>query len=252
MDANIESHALDNEDGNYVDFDGNEASERELSRTNFYPDTLDDTNPGAQPGAAKLQHQSELAQLAFTPPFSLGSAVSPRSLIPLEPQFPIPEDEMYSLILSYCAETATWCDTTDHLKHFSVLSAHNMLDIKVFKAAALALAARQMSVLGRIEEDIALKCYQYTIRLLIQQHPDQIDQHILATCILLCVYEMMASDIPEWRRHLKVCFVDRMCERGRALTMTGMRRFILVQALEWIVKRFDQDFFLGICADRYA
>lgn len=153
---------------------------------------------------ARTNFEHEMIQNAFTPPFSLGLALSRLGSPYQEPQAPVTDDEAVKLVRSYLSETATWCDTTDSLKHFSTLSAHDMLEVKMFKGAAMALAARQLSVLGVFEEGLALQCYQYTIRLLIQQDPTLIDAHVLATCILLCVYEMMASGASDWRRHLKV------------------------------------------------
>jgi hypothetical protein len=145
---------------------------------------------------------------AFTPPFSLGLALSRRPSPLPEIRCPVPEDQTLDLVTAYLAETATWCDTTDSFRHFAVLSAHDMLETGVFKAAALALASRQLSMVGRMDEDIPLQCYQYTIQLLIQQDPSHTNSCVLATCILLCVYEMMASNITDWRRHLKVSIIS--------------------------------------------
>jgi hypothetical protein len=141
----------------------------------------------------------------YTPPFSLGLALSHKSSPWREPQLPITEDEVLYLFRSFLAETATWCETTDTSKHFSVLCAHDVLENKIFKGSALALARRQLSMVGRGGRSTALQLYQYTIQLLIQQDPDEAGPSILASCTLLCVYEMMASDVLNWRRHLKVC-----------------------------------------------
>lgn len=143
-------------------------------------------------------------EFAFTPPFSLGLALSRRPSPFHEIRCPIPDDEGHDLVQYHLSETATWCDTTDSLRHFAVLSAHDMLETEVFKAAALAVASRQLSMVGILDEDKALRCYQYTIQLLIRQDPSRTNSSVLATCILLCVYEMMASNITDWRRHLKV------------------------------------------------
>lgn len=145
---------------------------------------------------------------SYTPPFSLGLALSRKSSPWREPQLPITEDEVLYLFRAFLAETATWCETTDSSKHFSVLCAHDVLENKIFKGSALALARRQLSVVGRGGRSTALQLYQYTIQLLIQQDPEEAGPSILASCTLLCVYEMMASDVLNWRRHLKVCLVE--------------------------------------------
>jgi hypothetical protein len=140
----------------------------------------------------------------FTPPFSLGLGLSRKATPAPELDFPIDESQTLTLLRSFLTESATWCETTDTSKQFSVVCAHDMLDHKIFKASALALACRQLSITGYSVEDVALQLYQYTIQLLIQQSPDHADAFILAACTLLCVYEMMASEVLDWRRHLKV------------------------------------------------
>ncbi|KIW68534.1 hypothetical protein PV04_04473 [Phialophora macrospora] len=163
-------------------------------------DVVHSLNASGTPCLESVVHES-----AFTPPFSLGLALSRRPSPLHEIRCPIPEEQTLDLVKAYLAETATWCDTTDSFRHFAVLSAHDMLETGVFKAAALALASRQLSMVGRMDGDVPLQCYQYTIQLLIQQDPSHTNSCVLAACILLCVYEMMASNITDWRRHLKGC-----------------------------------------------
>ncbi len=79
-----------------------------------------------------------------------------------------------------------------------------MMDSKPFVAAAMSLASRQLDALRGCPRHITLELYQYTIRLLLGHDPADADSSILATCTILCVYEMMASSVSEWRRHLKV------------------------------------------------
>lgn len=79
-----------------------------------------------------------------------------------------------------------------------------MMESPAFRVAAMALASKQLdSVRGR-QRQATLLLYQHTIQVLIHQDPSRADATVLATCTLLCVYEMMASDVSEWRRHLKV------------------------------------------------
>lgn len=78
------------------------------------------------------------------------------------------------------------------------------MDNKAFVAAAMALASRQLDASRHRQRQVTLRLYQHAIQLLIHQNPAQADATVLATCTLLCVYEMMASDVSEWRRHLKV------------------------------------------------
>ena len=143
-------------------------------------------------------------------PFSLGLALSRRpSQSELsfhdEPQFPIDESLSFTLLDLFIHETATWCETTDSARHMSVTFAHELSNHPIGKAAAFALASRQLSIFDSRYEETSLRLYQHTIRMLIQQDPDGVDSFVLAACVLLCVYEMIASRVGDWRRHLKVC-----------------------------------------------
>ncbi|KZL72219.1 alkaline phosphatase family protein, partial [Colletotrichum tofieldiae] len=142
---------------------------------------------------------------AFTAPFSLGQAIL-TEVSPLpDLDLPISKTEQAHLMLAYLRGAGTWCETTDSDKHFTVKSIHSMVESKAFFAAALSLSSRQLDAIKGRHRQTALELYQYTIRLLIQEDPAEADTSILATCTLLCVYEMMASSVEDWRRHLKGC-----------------------------------------------
>lgn len=142
----------------------------------------------------------------YVPPFSLGQAIS-KNVSPLpEPSLPVSNAERARLICSFLQETGTWCETTDSEMHFTVRSIHSMMESAAFAAAAMSLASRQLDYIESRHRPATLELYQYTIQLLLRQDPAKADAAVLATCTLLCVYEMMASGVHEWRRHLKVCW----------------------------------------------
>ncbi|KAM5344925.1 hypothetical protein ACJ41O_010787 [Fusarium nematophilum] len=138
-------------------------------------------------------------------PFSLGQAISRGASPEPEPRFPVSQRMKVDLVSAYIRETATWCETTDSDMHFSARSVHQMMESTPFVAAAMSLASRQLDTLKGSPRQITLELYQYTIRLLLGHDPVEADSSILATCTLLCVYEMMASTVAEWRRHLRGC-----------------------------------------------
>lgn len=117
---------------------------------------------------------------------------------------PVSNAEKLRLISAYMQETGTWCETTDSDMHFTVRSIHDMMESPSFVGAAMALASRQLDYVEGCERQVTLELYQYTIQLLLQQNTAAPDPSVLAACTLLCVYEMMASEVHEWRRHLKV------------------------------------------------
>lgn len=138
-------------------------------------------------------------------PFSLGQAISLNTSPLPDPIPPVTAAEKTYLIYSYLQETGTWCETTDSEMHFTVKSIHPMMNSKAFVAAAMALASRQLDTVKSRDRQMTLELYQYIIQLLIRQDPAEADASIFAACTLLCVYEMMVSEVLEWRRHLKVC-----------------------------------------------
>lgn len=143
-------------------------------------------------------------------PFSLGLALSygPDDIAGLtpraEPECLLQEAETLEVLHSFITSTATWCETTDTARNLSVVFAHDIIAHPICKAAALALACRHRSIFDNGYAETALQLYQYTIQLLIRQDPDRADHLVLTACILLCVYEMISSDVADWRRHLKV------------------------------------------------
>ncbi|ETS84256.1 hypothetical protein PFICI_02281 [Pestalotiopsis fici W106-1] len=127
-----------------------------------------------------------------------------RSASPI-PTLDLDQHTRASLLTAYLRETATWCETTDSDCNFSVKFAHGMIKSEPYLAAALALASRQRDSIRREHNPLTLELYQYAIRLLLRHDPVEANADILATCTVLCVYEMMVADVSEWRRHLGGC-----------------------------------------------
>ncbi|KAH0445053.1 alkaline phosphatase family protein [Colletotrichum camelliae] len=159
----------------------------------------------AETGAHQAPALHPETVLSFTAPFSLGQAIFSDAAPLPDLDLPVSKTEQAHLMMAYLRDTGTWCETTDSEKHFTVKSIHSMMESRAFVAAALALSSRQVDTLRGRQRQTALELYQYTIRLLIYQDPSEADTSILATCTLLCVYEMMASSVSEWRRHLNGC-----------------------------------------------
>ena len=138
------------------------------------------------------------------PPFSLGEAISKDVPLPPEPTPPVSSAEKSRLISSYMRETGTWCETTDSEMQFTMRSIHCMMNSTAFAGAAMSLASRQLDHIQGQERPVTLELYQYTVQLLLRQNSIKVEESLLATCTLLCVYEMMASEVSECRRHLQV------------------------------------------------
>ncbi|KAL4793912.1 hypothetical protein BDV19DRAFT_399728 [Aspergillus venezuelensis] len=173
----------------------------------------------SRPDIAALWHAgggfsiSDLLALSFTA--AAPSSVTPLPLARLAPHHDDGAHMETSLIVSnserlrfislYIQNTGTWCETTDSDKHFTVQSIHEMIESPAFTAAAMALASRQIDYVDCRERPLTLELYQHTIQLLLRNDTAAPGASVLATCTLLCAYEMMASDVHEWRKHLKGC-----------------------------------------------
>lgn len=138
------------------------------------------------------------------PPFSLSEVISKDVPLPPEPTPPVSSSEKARLISSYLRETGTWCETTDSEMQFTMCSIHCMMNSAAFAGAAMSLASRQLDHIQGHERPVTLELYQYTVQLLLRQNSIKVEESLLATCTLLCVYEMMASEVSECRRHLQV------------------------------------------------
>ncbi|KAL3459148.1 hypothetical protein BJX64DRAFT_207545 [Aspergillus heterothallicus] len=136
-------------------------------------------------------------------PLTPNHSFAEEALKPLELALPISAAEKAQLIRAYMQETGTWCETTDSEMQFTVGNVHDIIYSPAATAAVMALASRQLDNVRRWQRPVTLELYQYTVQLLLRQEPLKQDASVLAACTLLCVYEMMASGVHEWRRHLK-------------------------------------------------
>lgn len=121
-----------------------------------------------------------------------------------ETELPVSTAEQTQLIRAYLQETGKWCETTDTDRHFTVSYVHKLMENRPFVAAAMTLASQQLDALRHSQRQSTLRLYQYSVQSLLQYEASQCGEATLATCMLLSVYEMMASDVGEWRRHLRV------------------------------------------------
>ena len=71
--------------------------------------------------------------------------------------------------------------------------------------AMLAISARQIERAKKLQGDHdSLQLYQESIRSLTPQLLTR-DPNVMATCVILCVLEMMSASPSNWRRHLDGC-----------------------------------------------
>lgn len=93
-------------------------------------------------------------------------------------------------------------DEQQHFKTKVPLLAESSLPLVY---AILAISARQIEREKRLQGDRdSLQLYQESIRSLTPQLLTR-DPNIMATCVILCVMEMMSASPSNWRRHLDGC-----------------------------------------------
>ena len=170
------------------------------SPPNWPPDVLNFRSPnhGNDNGASYSASTSNSGPVLGTTP----SFVAPTYF---DVEIPVPELKQIQLIRAYLQETGTWFEATDVARHFTVCYVHRLMNNRPFVAAAMALAMRQLDAMRRSTSDITLSLYQHAVKSLLHYEPSQCGEATLVCCILLSLYEMMTSDVSEWRRHLKVC-----------------------------------------------
>lgn len=152
--------------------------------------------------------------------------------VPLETDtVPVSQAEQSRLLSAYLQETGTWCEATDSSRHFTVSYVHMLMENQLFAGAAMALASRQLDALRNDKRQTTLSLYQHAVQSLLHYEPSQCGQAILATCILLSVYEMMASNVSDGRRHLQGC-VFNLTNKGWNGSSPG-----LVNACFWAFAR---------------
>ncbi|WPG99870.1 C6 transcription factor [Acrodontium crateriforme] len=143
-----------------------------------------------------------------------------------------PEDE-YILWQNYISEVAGWCDKFDINRHFELVLPMMAKSHPHLKYSILALSARQMERKDlKPDNSCSLALYQHAIHLLSPLLQTRTTA-VLASCIVLCVLEMLSCSPKAWRRHLDGC-----AALIQALGISGCSGG-LEQALFWTFARMD-------------
>ncbi|KAK5111301.1 hypothetical protein LTR85_012196 [Meristemomyces frigidus] len=173
--------------------------------------------------------------LASPPPHNAGQTIvetpnddeESRRLAQLSPE------QEYVLWQAYINEVSTWLDKFDNDRHFELVLPMLAKTNAHLKYSILALSARQIE---RKEQKLDYSCslalYQHAIHLLsplLQRRTTD----VLASCVVLCVLEMLSCSPKAWRRHLDGC-----AALIQALGISGASGG-LEQALFWVFSRMD-------------
>lgn len=150
-----------------------------------------------------------------------------RRLAHLSPQ------QEYVLWENYIYNVAGWLDKFDEKRHFELVLPIMAKSHPHLKYSLLALSARQMERKEQHPDNsCSLALYQHAIHLLsplLQRRTTA----VLASCVVLCVLEMLSCSPKAWRRHLDGC-----AALIQALGIHGSSG-ALEQALFWCFARMD-------------
>lgn len=145
----------------------------------------------------------------------------------------IPEEEEFLLWKNWLGELAPWLDKFDNQCHFqnnllAMARSHDHL-----RYAMLALSARQLERKGATaHKERSLEFYHHAIHILLPLLPTR-STAVIASCVVLCVLEMLSCAPKAWQRHLDGC--------AGLMEAVGINGFSggPEQALFWCFARMD-------------
>ncbi|PVH87895.1 hypothetical protein DL98DRAFT_447238 [Cadophora sp. DSE1049] len=139
----------------------------------------------------------------------------------------------YVLWKTWINELAPWLDKFDNNRHFEHKIPMMARKTPHLRNSILALSARQLEMKENSKSSSeSLALYQEAIHLLLPELQSK-GTAVIASCVILCVLEMMSCSPKEWRRHLEGC--------ANLLEAVGINGFVggVEEALFWCFARMD-------------
>lgn len=142
------------------------------------------------------------------------------------------ESEEYALWKNYFDEIAPWLDKFDKDRQFQHILPTMTKNHDYLRYSMLALSARQLELKETTPTDRSLALYQEAIHLLLPDLPTR-STAVIATCVILCVLEMLSCSPKAWQRHLDGC--------ASLMEAVGINGFVggIEGALFWCFARMD-------------
>ncbi|KAI0555545.1 hypothetical protein F4679DRAFT_578930 [Xylaria curta] len=160
-----------------------------------------------------------------------GNPISPPTSSPLFAELEWQEE--YKLWKNWVDEIAPWLDKFDNDCHFGRTLPVMAQDHRHLRCSMLALSARQQEQKhSERRSSASLALYQEAVHQLIPQLQTR-STAVVASCVVLCVLEMMSCSPNMWRRHLDGC--------ASLIQSVGINGFSngLEKALFWCFARMD-------------
>ncbi|KAL4922364.1 hypothetical protein BDW62DRAFT_197044 [Aspergillus aurantiobrunneus] len=120
-------------------------------------------------------------------------------------RFELSPDRENVLWQNYLNEICLWLDMFDNHRHFASTFSQMSKSAPHLRYSILALSARQIErKQNEKSQSESLSLYQEAIHLLLPELESK-STPAIASCVILCVLEMLSCNPKEWRRHLDGC-----------------------------------------------
>ncbi|KAL4886907.1 hypothetical protein BJY04DRAFT_204555 [Aspergillus karnatakaensis] len=148
-------------------------------------------------------------------------------------RFELSPDRENILWQNYLNEICLWLDMFDHNRHFASTFPQMAKSAPHLRYSILALSARQIErKQNEKSQSESLSLYQEAIHLLLPELGNKTTP-VIASCVILCVLEMLSCNPKEWRRHLDGCAY--LIQAAEINGFSGKEE----QALFWCFARMD-------------
>ncbi|OJI98332.1 hypothetical protein ASPVEDRAFT_452516 [Aspergillus versicolor CBS 583.65] len=148
-------------------------------------------------------------------------------------RFELSPDRENILWQNYLNEICLWLDMFDNHRHFASTFPQMSKSAPHLRYSILALSARQMErKQNEKSQSESLSLYQEAIHLLLPELESKTTP-VIASCVILCVLEMLSCNPKEWRRHLDGCAF--LIQAAEINGFSGKEE----QALFWCFARMD-------------
>ena len=190
------------------------------------------SNAGTRPASPIDQQNAETLNSGTADITNSTEDATERTSTVAEPLLLRKEEEL-ALWKNWFDEIAPWLDKFDNERHFQNIIPTMAASQDHLRYSILALSARQLELKETTRPtDCSLGLYQQAIHLLLPLLPTR-STAVIASCVILCVLEMMSCSPKAWRRHLDGC--------ASLMEAVGINGFVggVEQALFWCFARMD-------------
>lgn len=110
----------------------------------------------------------------------------------------------FELFANFVEEIAGWLDMFDHKKHFTTIFLTLSKKCLPLYYSILAISSRHLEKTNKLQDEhLTYRLYQRSLLYLVPMVQSSSNIEVVASCIILCVFEMMNPSPLNWKKHLK-------------------------------------------------